>query len=110
MNYDMEQVTLDIRWPELFGEQPSDMDARIRRERWEEWKRLGSENVEMWSTPDGPCLNCPYRDNDWCTAISLPCTINPILTFQFGMLGLACGGVNESGTAATSEIEDEQIF
>lgn len=89
----MKQVTLDIRWSELFGEQPSDMEASVRRERWEAWKRLGSENIGMWSTPDGTCADCPYRDDDWCMVVSLPCTVNPILTFRFGMLGLACEGV-----------------
>ena len=92
----MKQVTLDIRWPELFGEKPSDMDAKPRRERWEEWKQLGlresPENVEEGSTPEELCQNCQHRDGDWCTAIALPCTVNPILTFRFGMLGLACGG------------------
>ena len=92
----MKQVTLDIRWPELFGEKPSDMDAKTRRERWEEWKQLGlresPENVEEWSTPEELCQNCQHRDGDWCTAIALPCTVNPILTFRFGMLGLACEG------------------
>lgn len=99
----MKQVALDIRWTELFGTRPEEIEGQVRRKRWEEWKRLGlregSESVATWSTPNEPCMNCRYRDDDWCTAVSLPCTVNPNLTFQFGMNGLACGGAAVDKTA-----------
>lgn len=90
----MKTVTLGIRWFELFASMPD----KIRRERWETWKRLSSdsghlESVEWWSTPEEHCLNCEHCDMDWCKLQSLPCTVNPITTFKNNEIGLACMGL-----------------
>lgn len=94
----MKPVTLGIRWEELFGKHEADMSDKVRRERWEEWKRLGRsgahpENVEWWSCPETICLNCEYCDGDWCGRQSLPCTVNPVTTFSNNEIGLACMGI-----------------
>jgi hypothetical protein len=96
----MHPITLTIRWHELFGETPSDITPEIRRKRWEEWKALGKKSdaqgrrmVKVWSKGhDEACTNCAHKDKDWCTAFGLPCTVNPVLTYQHNILGMACGG------------------
>lgn len=95
----MKSVTLTIRWPELFGETKKDMSEKVRRKRWEQWKKLcaeqpdGKEVIEQWTNCEEGCSGCMHRDGDWCNLESLPCTVNPILTYQYNMLGLACMGL-----------------
>lgn len=94
----MEPVTLKIRWHELFGEKPTDITPEDRRERWEQWKALcakepdGKEIIEQWTAPEEACLGCKHREGDWCAKQSLPCTVNPILTYSMNMAGMACMG------------------
>lgn len=96
----MQPITLTIRWHELFGEKPADITPELRRKRWEEWKALGMKSdaqgrkmVKVWSKGhDETCTNCAHKDKDWCAAFGLPCTVNPVLTFDDNIMGMACGG------------------
>lgn len=93
-------VTLQIRWHELFGEKPVDITPEHRRKRWEEWKALGMKAdaqvrrmVRVWSKErDETCKGCAHRSKDWCLSFGLPCTVNPHLTFNDNIMGMACGG------------------
>lgn len=94
----MHPLILTSRWPEIFGETRADMPDDIRRQRWEQWKALcakepdGKEIVEQWTNIDETCLGCIHKDGDWCTREQLPCSVNPVLTFQYNMEGMACMG------------------
>lgn len=94
---DILPVELMSSWAELFN--TTTMDSKMRRERWQEWRRIaiqeqdGEEIVRIWSTPSEVCHNCDNRDYDWCNHVGLPCTVNPVLTFQENLIGLACMGV-----------------
>jgi hypothetical protein len=91
-------VTLDIRWHQLFGDKQSEMPDTVRRERWEEWKALcakqkdGKEFIDHWTDCDEACLGCVHRQGDWCSHQQLPCTVNPVLIFDYNMKGMACMG------------------
>ena len=85
-------VNPDLAWKDLFRK---DMSPETRRKRWEDWKEATiksgrPENVEYWQMHH--CEDCDQRDGDWCELQGLPCTVNPILTFQYNMLGMACYG------------------
>lgn len=91
----MEAVTLKIRWEKLFSKSMSD---KVRRARWSEWQKLAiengnHENVDYWNDSGETCYGCIYNDNAWCSLQSLPCTVNPVLTFQHNLVGMACMGV-----------------
>jgi hypothetical protein len=94
----MKPVDLNIRWEELFGKTQADMADDVRRARWEEWKALcaqqpdGKEFIDHWTGCDEACLGCIHRQGDWCASQSLPCTVNPILTFTGNQKGMACMG------------------
>lgn len=96
----MQPVTLAIRWHELFGDKPADINPELRRKRWEEWKALGMKSdahgrrmVKVWSKDrDETCKGCAHRVKDWCNSFGLPCTVNPHLTFNDNIMGMACGG------------------
>jgi hypothetical protein len=97
----MKHVSLKIRWIELF---PKSASPTVRRARWIEWLSLGSDNAEYWSNPDELCHSCEHCDDDWCKRQALPCTINPILTFKYGDIGLACMGVGHRAKQLKLEI------
>jgi hypothetical protein len=95
----MTSVRLESRFKELFGSVRSEMTEEQRRSRWEEWKQLcerqpdGKEVVDYWTNSEETCSGCKHQDRDWCKQVGLPCTVNPILTFKEGIIGMACMGV-----------------
>lgn len=92
-------VTPDLAWKDLFRK---DMPPRIRRQRWEDWKKAGDPDcVEIWQEHE--CGDCDQRDGDWCCHQGLPCTVNPILTFKFNVPGFACLGAYSSDSEVGHE-------
>lgn len=95
-NHDLYPVVNRTSWYDLFGVNRSAMTDKHRRTRWEKWKRIarveGNEDVvDRWSD-HGECGDCIHKDGDWCVLSGLPVTINPILTMDHGMIGMACMG------------------
>jgi hypothetical protein len=93
----MVSVTLKISWHDLFSK---DMPEEIRKERWQTWKKLAIKNgdkdlVGYW-TDISACYKCDQRKKDWCNLQGLPVTINPYLTMDYGILGMACMGLYRS--------------
>lgn len=93
------KVDVTIRWPDLFQKE---MSPTLRRERWEKWKEIanntderGREMVAYWSVDnvEETCSGCIHRDKDWCKFNEFPCNVNPVLTLQHGMIGMACMGL-----------------
>lgn len=93
------KVDLQIRWEDLFQ---NVMSPELRKQRWDDWKALamadgeqGKQMVDYWAKDhiDETCEGCIHRNNDWCEFAHLPCNVNPILTIQHGMIGMACQGV-----------------
>ena len=97
-------VELTSRWFQILGNKRNEIPENIRRDRWEQWKILahndgradsfGKEMVEYW-TDTSECHDCKHRDIDWCQLQGLPCTVNPILTFNEGIIGMACMGLGK---------------
>ena len=92
-------VELHSDWSQILGDKRNEMPENIRRDRWEQWKTLAhndgsAEAVEYW-TDTSECHDCKYRDIDWCQLQGLPCTVNPILTFNEGLIGMACMGLGK---------------
>lgn len=103
MELGVSPVKLKTSWYELLGDTGNTFPAKERRQRWETWKGLARENgdddvVEYWSDASG-CQGCIHADGDWCTAVQLPCAINPLLTMRHGMIGMACAGTGHSANA-----------
>lgn len=98
-------------WEELLGKKQREMPDTLRRERWEKWKQVATEQgeedtVEYWTSPEA-CENCIHRDDDWCQLMELPITVNPILTMDHGMIGMACMGAGKE-LPGQKEIEFEE--
>lgn len=95
---ELKPVTLKIRWTELFGKKKSDMSSETKKERWQQWLNLAnrdneSDLVEYWKATPETCLDCKNNADNWCSYADLPCTVNPILTFNHAIKGLACQGI-----------------
>lgn len=92
-------VTKQIRWFQLLGNDSSEIPEATRRQRWEQWKALvikdgEQESVDRWSKDNlEACVGCKHKDGDWCKAVGLPCCVNPILTFAYNQIGMACQGI-----------------
>jgi hypothetical protein len=86
-------IKLKTTWEELFSKE---IPAEERRSRWEIWKQMAlkagdQEMVDYWMDAEG-CAGCLNQEKDWCQLQGLPCSINSILTFRLGMIGMACMG------------------
>lgn len=98
---ELKPVELGSRWFQILGNKRNEMPDNIRRERWEQWKALAiaddcKELVDYWTNCSG-CGNCINKDKDWCKLQELPCCVNPILTYQHNVIGLACMGLIKDG-------------
>jgi hypothetical protein len=106
----MGKVKLKSPFKEILGETPEDFTEQQRKERWNTWKELAikkgdQELVDMWSDISA-CEDCIYIDKKeaWCNLQQLPCTVNPILSYRMGMVGMACMGAGKE-KAGQQEIE-----
>ncbi len=95
----MKKITLKSSFEEILGKNISVFTEKERKQRWNEWKQLAikegsTELVELWETSEG-CDGCKHFNTkeNWCNSQSLPCAVNPILSFQKGIIGMACMGV-----------------
>lgn len=100
------KVTLGMSFAELFGEKTGEVPVEIRRERWGQWlAKAGPEGRDRWNNAVG-CIKdgklCKHFQNNWCALQGLPCSVNPVLTFRSGMIGMACMG-------AGFEPDDKQL-
>lgn len=94
-------ITLKSSFEEILGKDAKVYTEDQRKERWEQWKVIalkkkdGKDVVESWSDMSA-CANCIHLDTQkaWCNAVALPCTVNPILSFRMGMVGMACMGLH----------------
>lgn len=111
-----ERRFLKLKWIELFGATGSVFTEDQRLQRWELWKDIAMRNgdadlVAYW-TDGGDCGDCRYLDaaKQWCGSCGLPCTVNPIITFSEGLVGMACRGIGyeppEGKQLAMFEIEN----
>lgn len=88
----MGEVTLESTWEELFGKTSCDITATDRRMRWEKWRKGAGGYAEYWEDQSA-CEGCHCNDDGWCLYQNLPVTVSPFLTFNYGMMGMACMGM-----------------
>ncbi|CAM4006078.1 hypothetical protein [Ectopseudomonas alcaliphila] len=95
-------VTLSIRFADLLGDKMLTIPAAERRSRWADWLRLsrttGRAGARYWSD-NSQCRGCKHLRGTWCQLQELPCTVNPILTYRTGEVGMACMGAGREERA-----------
>jgi hypothetical protein len=92
---------LRASFEDILGKTAVVFAENVRRKRWAAWLRTarssgprGREMARHWLSHE--CHGCKHRNGAWCDLQGLPCTVNPILTFRHGMIGMACMGLGES--------------
>lgn len=104
-----DMIYLNQRFHELLGKKKGDIAPADRKQRWDKWKELavkyGSKDlVEYWMDTEA-CIGCKHLGKDaWCNLQELPCTVNPITTFQTGGIGMACMGIGFEENVIQAEL------
>lgn len=78
---------------QILGKNEEEYTEEGIKSRWE--KHLSFLDKDMrnyWNNPES-CIGCIHLDGSWCNYMSLPCTVNPLLTISGGMIGMACMGI-----------------
>jgi hypothetical protein len=111
------QVKLQSAFVDILGTGESFMPEQIRRQRWAQWlkqaRRAGeSELAKDWTSPEA-CIDedrgkCVHLRGKWCALSSLPASVNPILSFRHGLVGMACMGIGF--TAPSPKHEQATMF
>lgn len=95
---------------QILGKTQQTYTKEERKERWNKCisefeKNNKSEFIEVWNGPggDGTCCECIHFNpvDGWCVLLGLPSTVNPILSFQHALPGLACMGVGKETKGQT---------
>jgi hypothetical protein len=98
-NLKANMISLKSSFKEILGENSETFTEDQRKARWEQWKNIAiaegeKELVNMWSNTEA-CEGCIHLKDKWCESQGLPCTVNPILSFNDGVIGMACMGVGK---------------
>lgn len=93
------KVKLKMSFVDILGENDERYGESERKKRWEEWKALAENNgdielVRFWSDSSS-CIGCVHLNESWCDLQGLPCTVNPVLSFNHALPGMACMGVGK---------------
>jgi hypothetical protein len=90
-------TSLNASFENILGKTAAMFSEKDRRHRWAAWLRTarqsgerGRQMARFWVSHE--CHGCKHRNGAWCDLQGLPCTVNPILTFKHGMIGMACMG------------------
>lgn len=105
-----EQISKLSSFEQILGRKKSDYTEDERKARWNKAMDIpGGKRVKEYYSNLYECVYCKHFQNGWCGYASLPCGVNPILTYQDGSLGLACQGIgNELIEGSQLSIEFEK--
>lgn len=89
-----EQISKLSSFEQIFGRTIAEYTEDERTARWEKIASFpGGKEVKEYFSNSIECSDCRHFQNGWCAYASLPCGVNPVLTFQRGIVGMACRGV-----------------
>jgi hypothetical protein len=101
---------LNASFEVILGRNSGMFSEAERRKRWAAWLRAarrdgteGRDVARAWTSHE--CHGCKHRKGAWCDLQGLPCTVNPVLSFRCGMVGMACMGAgrDEKGPAESGD-------
>ena len=97
---------------QILGKKPYHYSENERKERWFKVMKLSSKYEREWWTDTSGCHGCGHLDanQSWCNLQGLPCTVNPITSYQAGMLGMACMGLGYQEAWPDLFKEEDAIF
>ncbi len=99
MRFFLPEVTLEISFEDLLGINCREITGKDRRGRWAAWLILARKDKQggaRYWCDKSECIGCKSLRGSWCKLQELTCTVNPILTFKSGMIGMACMGAGRN--------------
>jgi hypothetical protein len=98
---------------QILGKTSDEYTPEERKKRWEKVMSTDREMKRNWTDTEAceKCISLNVKDA-WCRLVELPCTVNPILSFCYGMTGMACCGCSYKNAepGLFDEDEDEPLF
>lgn len=89
-----EQICKLSSFEQILGRKKTDYSDDERKLRWDKAMDIpGGKRIKAYYSNSHDCIDCVHFHNGWCGFASLPCGVNPILTFRDGGIGLACQGI-----------------
>ena len=88
-----EQISKLSSFEQILGIKSTDYTEVERKERWgKAMSFTGGNNAKEYYSNIYECVDCKHFQSGWCSYASLPCGVNPLLTFATGQIGMACQG------------------
>lgn len=105
-----EQISKLSSFEQILGRKKKEYTEDERKARWEKAMSFpGGKRVKDYYSNVYECVDCKHFSDGWCKRESLPCGVNPVVTFKTGYLGLACKGIGHEMVEGTqTEIEFEK--
>ncbi|MDR1562277.1 MAG: hypothetical protein LBS54_04210 [Dysgonamonadaceae bacterium] len=78
---------------QILGRKDDEYTPDERKRRWNKVMSFNKGMKQIWADCSG-CYGCLHLNEKeaWCNCVDFPCTVNPILSFRYGMIGMACMG------------------
>jgi len=93
-------ISLESSFKDILGYAEHAMTVEERRARWAQWLRIARKHERSrhaavhWTSACEDCRGCRHlQGRAWCRWMELPATVNPVLSFRAGMVGMACMGL-----------------
>jgi hypothetical protein len=117
INKTMTEIKYNASFEFILGKKREDYSEEERIKRWNIWKSAAKKSrknylLETW-LDQSDCEKCVHLDKveAWCKLMGLPCTVNPILSFREGIVGLACMGAGKELPNTQLELfKDPDLF
>lgn len=86
-------IKRNSRFDQVLGRTKDAYTTEQRKKRWEKLLSFSKANRQYWLDAS-KCTGCKNLNTPeaWCTLMDMPCTVNPILTYQLGTKSMACKG------------------
>ncbi|HBL74279.1 MAG: hypothetical protein A2W90_18165 [Bacteroidetes bacterium GWF2_42_66] len=87
-----DQISKLSSFEQVLGKTSEEYSEQERKLRWQKVLSFDREVKRIWSDTS-ECIGCVHLSGSWCNMQGLPCCVNPILSFNHGMIGMACMGL-----------------
>lgn len=77
---------------QVFGRNRNEYTSEEKKRRWDRIISLSNNYTKRYWNDDKACMGCFHLKDFWCKLEDMPCMVCPILSFVYGVSGMACGG------------------
>jgi hypothetical protein len=89
-----EELNMYSSFEQILGRNKDDYTHDERKRRWNKVMSTSKKMARRWSDTTA-CNGCIHLKDAWCDLQDLPCTVNSVLSFRCGIIGMACFGAGK---------------